>query len=310
MPGRRYAIVTPCRDEADHIRETIRTVVVQEPPPAKWVIVDDGSTDETPRLLREAAEQYDFIEIVTRGDRGDRAVGGGVIDAVYAGLEAIDIDEFDYVCKLDADLELPRGYFERMIEEMEGNPSLGNFSGKVYLKLDDGRLVYERMGDENAIGAAKFYRVTCFRDIGGFVRHVGWDGIDGHMCRLKGWMARSVDEPEIRIVHRRLMGSSHRSVWHGRVRWGRLKWYQGSALYYILAVTGYRMFERPFIVGGVGIFWGYLRSAMTRAPRFEYPGFRPTLRRFERLSLFRGKSKAIEAFEREIPSRLVEEQVT
>jgi len=310
MRGRRYAIVTPCRDEAEHIRETIRTVIAQETPPAKWVIVDDGSTDETPEILREASKRHEAIDIVTRGDRGDRAVGGGVIEAVYAGLEVIDFDEFDYLCKLDADIELPPQYFSRMIAEMEQEPLLGNFSGKVYLKLDDGRLVYERMGDENAIGAAKFYRMQCFREIGGFVRHVGWDGIDGHMCRLKGWLARSLDDPEIRIVHRRLMGSSHRSIWHGRMRWGRLKWYQGSALYYILAVTAYRLFERPFLVGGFGILWGYLRSALTHAPRFDYPGFRAALRRFERLSLFRGKSKAIETFEREIGRRPVEEHPT
>ena len=307
MPGRRYAIVTPCRDEADHIRETIRTVVQQETPPAKWVIVDDGSTDETPAILREAAERQDFIEIVTRGDRGDRAVGGGVIEAVYAGLEEVDLGAFDYVCKLDADLELPPRYFSRMVEEMEREPLLGNFSGKVYLKLDDGRLVYERMGDENAIGAAKFYRVQCFREIGGFVKHVGWDGIDGHMCRLQGWLARSIDDPDIRIVHRRLMGSSHQSIWHGRVRWGRIKWYQGSEFPYVLAVTAYRLFERPFIIGGLGILWGYLRSWMARAPRFDYPAFRRALRRFERLSLFRGKSRAIEIVEGEIRRQPVEE---
>jgi biofilm PGA synthesis N-glycosyltransferase PgaC len=310
MPGRSYAIVTPCRNEADHIRETIRTVVEQETPASKWVIVDDGSTDETPKILREAAELHDCIEIVTRGDRGDRAVGAGVIEAVSAGLRAIDLDEYDYLCKLDADLELPPRYFTRMIDEMEREPLLGNFSGKVYLRLDDGRLVCERMGDENAIGAAKFYRMRCFRDIGGFVEHIGWDGIDGHICRLKGWIARSTDDPEIRIVHRRLMGSSHRSIWYGRVRWGRLKWYQGSALYYILGVTAYRLFDRPFVIGGLGILWGYLRSMMAGAPRFDYPGYRTALRRFERISFFRGKAKAIETFEREARQRRVEQQPT
>lgn len=129
------------------------------------------------------------------------------------------------------------------------------------------------------------------------------------MCRLRGWIARSIDDPDIRIVHRRLMGSSQQSIWHGRVRWGRLKWYQGSALYYILAVSAYRLFERPFVIGGVGILWGYLRSWMARAPRFDYPDFRRALRRFERLSLLRGKSKAIETFERKIRRQLIEEKL-
>jgi hypothetical protein len=46
----------------------------------------------------------------------------------------------------------------------------------------------------------KFYRVECFREIGGFVPHVMWDGIDCHRCRMLGWTAQSFDEPEPRYV--------------------------------------------------------------------------------------------------------------
>ncbi|MHC4472416.1 MAG: glycosyltransferase family 2 protein [Planctomycetota bacterium] len=300
--SRRYAIVTPCRDEEHHIGATIRTVMAQTVPPTRWVIVDDGSTDGTPGVLADAAERHPAIEIVTRGDRGGRAVGGGVVGAFYAGLEGLDLDEYDYIAKLDADLELPERYFEHVIEELEAEPRLGNMSGKVYLRLEDGTLVPERMGDENAIGAAKFYRVACFEQIGGFVKNAGWDGIDGHMCRMKGWVARSEDRPELRIIHRRLMGSSQVSVWHGRLRWGGGKWFMGSALYYVLAVSFYRIFERPFFIGGLAILFGYLGAMIRRAPRLETPGFRPFLRRFELVSLLRGKNGAIARYNRRILS--------
>jgi len=36
----------------------------------------------------------------------------------------------------------------------------------------------EICGDEMVVGRTKFYRVACFREIGGFVRQVMWDGID------------------------------------------------------------------------------------------------------------------------------------
>ena len=208
----------------------------------------------------------------------------------------MNLDDFDYVCKLDADLELPPRYFERVMEEMERNPRLGNFSGKSHLRLDSGRLELERMGDENAIGAAKFYRVACFRDIGGFVRQVSWDGIDGHMCRMRGWMAQSANEPDLRIVHLRQMGSSHVSIWQGRMRWGRGKYFMGSAWYFVLAVAAYRMLERPLIVGGVGILWGYFKAMLSGATRFEDRAFRRHLRRYERQSLISGKRKTMERY--------------
>lgn len=298
-PPRDYVVITPCRNEEAHIEATIRTVTGQTVPPARWIIVDDGSTDRTPQILEQAAQTHDFIRVVTRKDRGARAVGPGVIEAFYSGLEALDLDDYTYISKLDGDLEIPPRYFERVMEEMEREPRLGNMSGKVYLRLEDGSLVPERMGDENAIGAAKFYRRTCFEEIGGFVRNVGWDGIDGHMCRLLGWTARSTDTEELRIIHRRLMGSSQNSIWEGRKRWGRLKWYQGSAPWYIGAVFAYRLVERPYVVGSVGILLGYLESLAKNDPRYDYPGFRDALRRFEWLSLVKGKKAAIEAFEAE-----------
>jgi hypothetical protein len=35
-----------------------------------------------------------------------------------------------------------------------------------------------------SVGMTKFYRVSCFKEIGGFVRQVMWDGIDCHRVRM------------------------------------------------------------------------------------------------------------------------------
>src|ERR1700674_663776 len=49
----RYVLISPCRNEAAFMRQTLDSVVGQSLRPAKWVIVDDGSTDETPAILTE-----------------------------------------------------------------------------------------------------------------------------------------------------------------------------------------------------------------------------------------------------------------
>lgn len=298
--GNGYVLISPCRDEADYMRQTLDSVIAQSVRPARWVIVDDGSTDDTPQILAEYARMHDWIEIVTRSDRGRRAVGPGVIDAFYAGLDAIDLDDFKYLCKFDLDLEIPPTYFERVIEQMESTPRQANFSGKPYLREKDGRLTSERLGDENAVGQIKLYRVTAFKEIGGFVRQVSWDGIDGHMCRMKGWIARSEDHPELRFIHLRQMGSSQHSIWVGRLRWGFGKYFMGSAPYYVAAVAFYRMFEKPYVIGGWGIFWGYLKAMLAVAPRFEDREFRRFLRRFELQSLLFGKRRTVDRYHQRI----------
>src|SRR5262249_39007821 len=86
----KYLLISPCRDEAKYMRETLESVISQSIQPTKWVIVDDGSTDNTPQILAEYQAKHDWIEVITRGNRGRRAVGSGVIDAFYAGYETIN----------------------------------------------------------------------------------------------------------------------------------------------------------------------------------------------------------------------------
>lgn len=300
--ARRYLLVSPCRDEAEYLQITIDTVAAQSVPPAKWLIVDDGSTDDTPKILAAAAAKHPFIQVVRRDNRGTRSVGPGVIDALYHGLSMVDLDDYDYVCKFDCDLEMPPRYFERTMEYFEQDPWLGTLSGKLHLR-HKGELEQERTGDENSVGPVKFYRVSCFQDIGGFVREVCWDGIDGHMCRLKGWVARSVDDPELRIVHLRQMGSSHVSLWNGRKRWGRGKYFMGSAPYYVAAVALYRMMERPYVLSGLGIFAGYVEAALKRNKRMDDREYLDYLRRFERDSLLRGKTRTADRYHDDLRKR-------
>ena len=274
------------------MRSTLDTVLRQSVLPARWVIVDDGSSDDTPSILAEYADQHDFIRVVTRQDRGKRAVGGGVVEAFDVGCETIDVRDYDYMCKLDLDLELPPRYFEILIERMEANPRIGTCSGKPYFRTAHATMVSEACGDETSVGATKFYRVACFLDIGGFVGQVMWDGIDCHRCRMKGWIARSWDEPQLRFVHLRPMGSSQDGIWTGRKRHGSGQYIMGTSLTYMTSSALFRLTRRPFVVGGAGMWWGYVSSMVAGRPRYDDLDFRQFLRRYQWDCLRRGKKKA------------------
>jgi glycosyltransferase involved in cell wall biosynthesis len=288
-----YVLISPCRDEAAYMRETLDSVIAQSLAPAKWVIVDDGSTDETPRILSEYAARHDWIRIVTLGDRGRRSVGPGVIEAFYAGYRTIHPDDYDYLCKLDLDLRLPPRYFEILAARMAADPRIATCSGKAYVE-DRGRVVPEHHGDDTSLGMTKFYRVSCFKAIGGFEREVMWDGIDCHRCRMKGWIACSWDEPGLRFVHLRPMGSSQRSIYAGRMRHGFGQYFMGTGLLYMTASALLRLGDKPYAVGALAMLWGWIRSALAREPRYEDAEFRRFLRRYQRRALLLGKKRALE----------------
>lgn len=294
----KYVLISPCRNEADYMRQTLDTVVAQTMPPTRWVIIDDGSTDATAQILAEYAAKHDWISIVTRTDRGRRAVGPGVIEAFYAGYETIDPDDYGYLCKLDLDLRLPSRYFEKLISRMEADPRIATCSGKAYIEKG-GKLENERHGDENSIGASKLYRITRFKQLGGFIREVMWDGIDGHRCRMNGWIACSWDDdPDLHFVHLRPMGSSQQSIYTGRMRHGYGQYFMGTGFTYMVASAIYRIPERPYVIGGLAILWGWLRSWLQQKPRYDDPEFRKFLRRYQWRALLVGKKKAIEEIHR------------
>jgi glycosyltransferase involved in cell wall biosynthesis len=303
-PSRRYLIISPCRDEARYARRTIESVLRQSILPALWIIVDDGSKDATPSLLAEFAARVPFIRILTRADRGDRKLGGGVIDAFYTGYDTIDPASFDYLCKLDLDLDLPPRYFEILIERMESEPRIGTCSGKPYFPMagtdgpidlllsDSSAFISEKIGDENSVGMTKFFRTACFRQIGGFTRELMWDGIDGHRCRQLGWIAVSWDEPDLRFIHLRPMGTSHRSWWVGRQRHGFGQYFMGTSPWYMVASAAYRMTRPPRVVGGLAMLYGYFKSMVQGKPRYGDPKFRRFLRRYQWACLLQGKTSA------------------
>ena len=293
----RYVLISPCRNEAGFMRQTLDSVAAQSVRPAMWVIVDDGSTDETPAILAEYAARHDWIKIVTRGDRGHRAVGPGVIDAFYSGYAAIEPGDYDFLCKLDLDLRLPPRYFEILMQRMAADPKIATCSGKAYIE-EHGQLVDERHGDETSLGMTKFYRVSCFQAIGGFVREVMWDGIDCHRCRMKGWVACSWNEPELRFIHLRPMGSSQQGIYTGRMRHGYGQYFMGTGFLFMAASALSRANQRPYVLGSLAMLWGWVKSALQRKPRYEDAEFRAFLRRYQARALQVGKRRAIEEFSR------------
>jgi len=299
-PSRRYLLISPCRDEAEYLRRTLDSVAAQSVPPALWVVVDDGSSDETPAILEEYARKLPYLRVVNRTDRGRRQVGPGVIEAFYAGLEQVRLDDFDYLCKLDMDLDLPVQYFELLMQRMEANPRIGTTSGKPWFVHPHSReLVPEVCGDEMSVGMTKFYRVACFKEIGGFVRQVMWDGIDCHRARMLGWIAESVDLEPIRFVHLRPQGTSQKGIWTGRLRAGFGQYFMGTSPVYYLGAAIHRMTAHPVLIGSAAELWGYLRSWLRGLPRYDDGEFMRYLRAYQHACLRMGKRAATARFEAE-----------
>jgi poly-beta-1,6-N-acetyl-D-glucosamine synthase len=138
--NRRYVIISPVRNEEKFLPRTIESMINQTVKAAEYILVDDGSTDRTAEIIKDAAKDHPWIHYVKRPDRGVRKVGPGVIEAFYDGFKEIQSNEYDYIGKMDGDLSFGPLYFETLFKKFEKDPHLGGASGKLFLDLDDGKL--------------------------------------------------------------------------------------------------------------------------------------------------------------------------
>jgi len=277
-------VISPVRDEAAHIRLTLDSMLAQVLRPQEWIIVDDGSSDDTVAIVSEYAAEHPFIRVVSRPDRGARKLGGGVIEAFDFGREQIRDPSWRYIAKLDGDMSFGPRYLEVMLGRLEAEADLAAVSGKVYRPEGD-RLVLEYQIDEQVAGQFKLYKRAAFEAIGGFEQTILWDGIDIQRCRMQGWRTLSFECADARLYHHRQMGSSDVSIYRGRLRLGNGLYFMGYDPLYLIASGVFRMGEKPYVIGGLLMIYAYFKAAVTAAPRYEDPDFRRSLRAWQRQRL-------------------------
>lgn len=290
-----YVLVSPCKDEGQYIETTLKSIQAQTVKPVQWIIVDDGSTDNSVALIQKYQSSMPFIKIVRREADQDRNVGPGVILAFNEGMKHIDVN-YDFICKFDVDLDLPPKYFETLLQRMNADPLLGTCSGKAYY-IDEKtkERVSELCGDEASVGMAKFYRRECFEQIGGFVPEVGWDGYDCHRARWFGWRAISWDEPDLQFIHLRPMGSSQKNINLGRIRHGKGQYLIGTHPVFFLASSGFRMFkQKPYVIGTLYSIFGYLKAAYDDEKKFGDKDLTQFIQLYQMRALTHGKGEAAE----------------
>lgn len=262
----RYALVTPARNEAAFIRSTIESMVRQTVLPVKWVIVNDGSTDDTARIAQEFAAKYQWIELLNLPIRKDRSFAAKVY-AFNAGLEVLKGLEYDLIGNLDADVALDTDHFEFLLGKFSADPRLG-VAGTVF--SEEGGYSSERdslEGQLHVSGQCQLFRRQCFADVGGYVanRAGGIDWIAVTTARMKGWKTRSYREKS--FLHHRHLGTAERSAFAAGFSYGEKDYYLGGHPLWELFRVAFRMAKGRYLLEGLALGLGFGWAALRRVPR-------------------------------------------
>jgi glycosyltransferase involved in cell wall biosynthesis len=274
--GLTYSIITPARDEAENLRRLAECLVDQRARPEAWVIVDDGSVDETLSLVSSLARAHPWIRIVSAGGSA-LARGGPIVRAFNAGLAELEPLP-DVVVKVDADISIAPDQFERLLAEFERNPKLGVASGTCYEVEADGVWRQRHVTGPGVWAACRAYRRECLRDILPFEERMGWDTLDLVKANVTGWETEIFFDLGFR--HHRPEGKRDGRRLRTWAIQGEASHYMGYRVSYLLARTLYQTLRNP---AAIGLLAGYTRARVRRLPRCPDPELRAYVRRQQRL---------------------------
>lgn len=245
----KYVVITPVKNEAEYIEKTLRSMIQQTTKPCEWIIVNDGSTDETAEIATRYIAQHPWIKLVNRQDRGFRQRGKGVVETFYVGYEALTEHDYDFIVKLDGDLTFEPTYFESLLNEFANDTKLGIAGGGVY-EQPDGKTWILYTVKNHVRGATKMYRRACFDAIGGLIPAMGWDGIDEWKALTLGWEVRSFFEYQ--MFHHRYTGTGT-GKFKSRVEEAHGAYYMGYHPLYMIARGIHHLASRPYVIGGIAM---------------------------------------------------------
>jgi glycosyltransferase involved in cell wall biosynthesis len=277
----RLLVVSPVHDEAAHIERVALAMAAQTRRPEQWILVDDQSTDATPRILARLAEQLDFVSVLQsppRSDTGaskDRLAIAAEARAFNFALNSVPWQSFTHIAKLDGDIELAPRYFELLLDEFAADPKLG-LAGGVLRESDGNQGREDTPSDYHVRGALKCYTTDCLSAIGGIEERLAWDTNDEIFARMRGFRTRTVTD--LVALHLRPCASAD-GVLRGIARHGRCAYIAQFPLSWISLRAVKLALQPPVVLSGFAFLGGYLWAGVMRVPRVEDRQFRRFIRR-------------------------------
>jgi glycosyltransferase involved in cell wall biosynthesis len=214
-----FYIIIPAHNEESSIGLTLDSLINQSLPPKKVVVVNDNSTDKTQDIVEAIAERHSNISLVNSKSSNEHLPGSKIINAFYKGFETLD-ENFDVICKFDADLIFPSNYLEQLTYHFNRDNTLGMVSGFCYIEKNSNWILENLTRKDHIRGALKAYRKNCFLEIGKLKPSMGWDTVDELLAKYYDW--KVLTDQSLHVKHLKPTGISYNKA---------SKHLQGEAMY-------------------------------------------------------------------------------
>ncbi|MDO5978068.1 glycosyltransferase family 2 protein [Flavivirga spongiicola] len=244
-----FYIIIPAHNEQSSIGLTIDSLTKQTLLPKRIIVVNDNSTDKTQDIVEVYTEKYSWVSLINSKSSNEHLPGSKIINAFYKGYETLD-DNYDVICKFDADLIFPNNYLEQLSNHYKANKRLGMASGFCYIEKNNDWILENLTRKDHIRGALKTYRKDCFLQIGKLKPSMGWDTVDELLAKFYDWDI--LTDESLKVKHLKPTGMSYNKA---------SKYLQGEAMYkmrYGFIITLISAMKLAYKKGSFTLFKNYM----------------------------------------------------
>jgi glycosyltransferase involved in cell wall biosynthesis len=254
----KYVLITAAKNEESYIEKTIQSVINQTIKPERWIIVSDGSTDQTNDIVEQYKNKYKFIDLIALPPNKERNFSSKV-NALNKALKKFDGMEYDFIGNLDADVTLSKSYYEDVFRTFQTNPKLG-VAGGIILDCVGDKVYPQNISLNTVAGAIQVFRKECFEKIGYYTpfKYGGEDAFMETMARMMGWNVQTF--AELKVHHHRPTGTGMGSLSKANFRSGKMFYTLGYSPVFLLVRCFYRIFDKPVLIGSILNILGYFSA--------------------------------------------------
>lgn len=244
-------VIIPAFNEGKAVGETVRSVLGQTTPPARVIVIDDGSTDDTGEVARKAG-----AEVVNPGKNTGSKAG--------AQNFALKTVETKYTMAIDADTTLAPDALEKLLDPLQ-DEEVAAACGYVVPRYvntiwERGRYIeyllaftfYKPIQDYFgkpliSSGCFSAYNTAKLRQVGGWSERTRAEDMDLTWSFYEaGYKVRFIPEAvcyPIEPHDRRFMGKQLRRWSHGFVQNVKLHWKRILQIRYLSSLVGVAMWD-------------------------------------------------------------------
>ena len=244
-------IIIPAHNEGNYIGQTLKSLTEQTLLPKKLVVVNDNSSDNTQAIVEGFMKSHQWLSLINNSSTDEHLPGSKIVNAFKKGLEVLD-NNYDIICKFDADLIFPNNYLEQIVDHFKSNKKLGMAAGFCYIEKDGSWKLENLTRKDHIRGALKAYRKACFEQIGQIKPSMGWDTVDELLAKYHGW--EILTDQSLHVKHLKPTGKSYNKA---------SKYLQGEAMYkmrYGFRITLLSALKLAYKKGSFQLFKDYLNG--------------------------------------------------